>query len=315
MKTTKYFEDFLLYFEKAKLLEEGKGPVNDPLMDTIPIYDCVHRRNAGFSNVLEDLMRRGVMKWQGKKLVDYPFPLVLTIFLVHRVTGSGASFEFDHGYRNSRIFDMVEEDPQDWMNFLIESQHPIFTSIGNQIPPFPKPNKEYAKGSHRYFGEYLPKLVIDFCQYLDLMGQIDIREGVDFCLDWHVKHGLKRFVFVLTAFVMDVAEYFPEKVDPESHVYLGKNAVETIDLIFVDPITKRNEDKAMNFLLDATDRVNVPYDMEDVICDYIRYVENYIPRKGYEEHRATLLNDSLIKDHKKGRQLDPILGEIVNYGS
>ena len=49
-----------------------------------------------------------------------------------------------------------------------------------------------------------------------------------------------------------------------------------------------------------------PKDLEDVMCDYIRYVENYIPdnkQKTYARiDRTKIWNSSLIKDHPKGRQ-------------
>jgi len=314
METTKYYDDFLQYFSKAKLLEEGKHPVGDPLMDTVPIYDCVHRRCAGFSNVLEDVMRKD----KTYLLKGKTFKEILTVFLVHRLTGSGASFEHDHGYRNSCIFEMLEAcpDSSEWVDFLIENKKPIFTSIGNQIPPFPKPESPYKKGSHVYFAKYLKRLVSEFADFLDLSGRSDIQDAVNFCLDWHKENGLKRFVFVLTAFAMDVAEYFPEKVNPDSDVYLGKNAVEALELIFGRSFAgHKSQNIAIRRLIKATGSVNTPYDMEDVVCDYIRYVENYLPKKGYEEHKETLLNNSLIEDHPKGRQFSDILGSIVNHGS
>jgi hypothetical protein len=314
MKTTKYYDDFLQYFSKAKLLEEGKHPVGDPLMDTVPIYDCVHRRCAGFSNVLEDIMRKGKMHLMRGKT----FKETLTVFLIHRLTGSGASFEHDHGYRNSCIFDMLEscQNSSEWVDFLITYKKPMFTTLGNQTPLFPKPEPPYKKGSQVYFTKYLEPIVSDFADFLDLLGQSSICDAVDFCLDWHKRNGIKRFLFVLTAFVIDVAEYFPEKVNPDSDVYLGKNSIEALELIFGHRFkSQKLHDVAIRHLIKATGSVNTPYDMEDVVCDYIRYVENYLPKKGYEEHKESLLNNSLVKDHPKGRQFSDILGSIVNHGS
>jgi hypothetical protein len=49
-----------------------------------------------------------------------------------------------------------------------------------------------------------------------------------------------------------------------------------------------------------------PKDLEDVMCDYIRYVENYIPDNREKTYghldRTKIWNASLITDHPKGRQ-------------
>jgi hypothetical protein len=49
-----------------------------------------------------------------------------------------------------------------------------------------------------------------------------------------------------------------------------------------------------------------PRDLEDVMCDFIRYQENYIPdnrEKTYAHlDRTKVWNNSAIKDHPKGRQ-------------
>ena len=69
---TPYFADFLLYYEKAKKLQNdcnlgGKpfvGHVGDDLMEQITIYDTVERQHAGFQNMLQDL-------WFGTKAPKY----------------------------------------------------------------------------------------------------------------------------------------------------------------------------------------------------------------------------------------------------
>jgi hypothetical protein len=47
-----------------------------------------------------------------------------------------------------------------------------------------------------------------------------------------------------------------------------------------------------------------PYDAEDICCDFIRWIENYV-RPGHDYNhldRDTLWNSSTIQDHPFGRQ-------------
>ena len=116
------------YYPKAGWLQDNvnwgqldyEGPeankiINDPLMQKIDIYDCKTRNAAGFSNVLQDL-RFGskTPKWRWQKEdrrkisasndeISWPIVTWLYVMMCHRITGSGASFENDHGYRNNII--------------------------------------------------------------------------------------------------------------------------------------------------------------------------------------------------------------------
>ena len=116
------------YYPKAKWLQNNvnwgpldyEGPeaakaIDDPLMQKIDIYDCFTRNAAGFSNVLQDLRfgsKTPKWRWQDKDrrelntkndLIKWDTKTWMYVFLSHRVTGSGASFESDHGYRNNII--------------------------------------------------------------------------------------------------------------------------------------------------------------------------------------------------------------------
>ncbi|WP_248807923.1 hypothetical protein, partial [Klebsiella pneumoniae] len=91
---------------------------------------------------------------------------------------------------------------------------------------FPKPIEPYRRGSEVYIAEYMPHLVKDFYDYLSYNPlTMSVREGVDWINDWHRSRNLKCFHFVMTAFVMDVAQYFPDLIDPWSQVNYGKNAI------------------------------------------------------------------------------------------
>ena len=118
--------------------------------------------------------------------------------------------------------------------------------------------------------------------------------------EWHKFKGFKQWHFVLTAFVMDTAEYYPQLVDPDSHCYYGANCMRAFKLMFEKEKSDGKIKKAEWNELCMTDLVKArpyskPYDMEDVACDYIRYIVQYFP-KGYENlSESESSNRSLLK--------------------
>jgi hypothetical protein len=173
---------------------------------------------------------------------------------------------------------------------IITNAKPMVTSVGNQPPSLKNPDpSKYRLAQQYYFDQVAEHFVNDYMVFLVDLAYINdkpigIKEAVDFCCSWHKAKGFKQWHFVLTAFVMDTAEYYPELVDPKSHCYYGSNCVRAFDLIFEktkgDPKSKAEYQEAcMTELCKAV--VGRPYDVEDVACDYIRYLKEYIP-KGYE---------------------------------
>lgn len=331
---TPYFFEALHYANKAKKLQTaslaGKRvpKVGDPLMEAIPIYNTVERRYAGFSNVLEQL-------WYGKdapKLhanidrgfvlsTDKPWKTSISTFhyldsiralekwlyitLVHRITGSGASFEADHGFRNNRVIEMSELSSVEKMaKFISGYPDPIFTSIGNQIPPFPK------IGGRAYLKDIAPDLVMMVVAMLTTWKSqrtdpMPIKTCVDMVLKAHTALGCKQFKFVLTAWVMDMAEYLPRYVDPNSDCYHGKNAIESMNICFDRlPNMKLQDfyDTATRLFADVTG--TKPMDVEDASpgCDLVRWIENYVPKKGFDHvHADKIFNGSSLR-WANGRQ-------------
>lgn len=332
---TAYWEDFQHYYAKAATLQtinisspNGRDTseplhVDDPLQHYVTIYDTVDREFAGFSNAIQQIWHgaNNPKQWQ----VDHRFdgyqlePMDwMWLFLMHRVTGSGASFSYDHGFRNSILADMALAgdnmfDQRDYVLREMRNGRAIFTSIGNQIPMFPKPGDAYRRGSDRYIEEYMPHLVSDMWHHLEAHPlSMSIRENVDWCHEWHTAHGLKRFHFVMTAWVMDIAFYFPQLIDPWSQVNYGNNAIEALQLLFGNGGFKNRA----SFLDAAMDKIcndlRSPHDLrdvergygkglalEDVACDYVRYVECYVPA-GYQHLEPwQVTNNSMIPDHPK----------------
>lgn len=314
-KPTDFMEDFLNYYSRASLLnrwnaQHGQydpsfnGNTGCALQDTIPIYDTVWRKWAGFSKIPEDMwyahdhnhLHAGKGKIFRRNLHEsLGLREWLYLLLLHRVTGSGASFEHDHGYRNSLIPDLLNYSDEmyrmcDFVTFINHWEKPMFTSIGNQPPAFNKPPEGWTKAGLYYMSEHMPRLCKDLENVLtNAAKKIEIKPLVSWLLSWHTQRGMKQYKFVMTAFAMDIAEYFPQYVDRHCHVHLGKNSQATCDMLFIkDGKGSREafEESAMETLVDLTMTdpagMNLPYSIEDVMCDFIRYVNNYVP-KGWKK--------------------------------
>lgn len=360
MIKTEFYYDFIEYYKKADLLEKNNiSPipgfvVNDPIMDNITIYDTTHRRQAGFSKVLEDIHGKRLRK-DLVKLPDYSDKLEVFDFhylhLLHRFTGSGASFEptylptgfrnhKEHGYHNNIVGKVASlmADKADSELRNVELNHlnklniakafiklntaPMVTSIGNQPPSLknPKPN-EYRLAQQYYFNEVAADFIDAYLGFLstNLYSSklpTGIKEAVDFCLDWHKSRGFKQWHFVMTAFVMDTAEYYSRLVDKTSHCYYGSNCIKTFDLMFTkektDPKSKAEfHELCMSVLCESVN--GNPYDVEDVCCDSIRYWKEYVP-KGYESllpeqtKNSSILKVNGIYPSKIQERIDFVLG-------
>ena len=291
-------------------------------MDNVFIYDTYRRSAAGFSNCPESLwygpdapkVRCNIIA--GRNTVSYRQAFLddtwFYLLLIHRITGSGASFENDHGWRNTILPHLCEKAAGSggkanlYISELIrEYDRPMFTSIGNQIPPFNKPaDPLYATGGREYLCELAPQVAVDTCQFLKYGdgSPVGITTVVDRVLKWHRDHGLKQYKFVLTAWVNDLAEYFGYLVEKNSNVYHGKNAIKSIELIFQRSHSTRQEwyDAATRFFADKT--VTCPMDVEDSFCDAERHRLQYIAKKNYDHLcRHEIWNSSSLK-WDEGRQ-------------
>lgn len=346
MIKTEFFNDFVAYYKKADLLERRNiGLVHehlsvmDPLMDSVTIYDTIHRRQAGFSKVLEDIHG----KRQRKDLVRLPdFTSSLDskefhfLHLFHRFTGSGASFQprllpggslnpKEHGYCNNRVGDVANHfeiyGHSGAKQYIVECTQPMVTSTGNQPPSIKNPNPaKYRLAQQYYFNEVAESFIDDYLTFLinkeyETNQPTGIKEAVDFCCGWHKQRGFKQWHFVMTAFVMDTAEYYPELVDPSSHCYYGANCIRGFDLMFTPEVNiKRNKADWYEDCMSELCKIlnGKPYDMEDVVCDIIRYWSEYIP-KGYDhltqEQRAN--NSTLKQNGEYPPEIQQRLNEIL----
>jgi hypothetical protein len=264
MIKTKFFDDFVEYYQKALVLQDknlGNCPkdwtANDPLMDNVTIYDTVHRHEAGFNKALADVhgtrRRKDLVKYPdfSEKLNSHEFHF---IHLFHRFTGSGASFQptflpdgkrnpKEHGYHNNHVSELATFIESYGISgarqYIVENTRPMVTSVGNQPPSLKNPDPlKYRLAQQYYFDQIAETFVNDYMTFLinneyKNNNPTGIKEAVDFCCEWHKERGFKQWHFVLTAFVMDTAEYYPELVDPDSHCYYGANCIKSFDLMFL----------------------------------------------------------------------------------
>jgi hypothetical protein len=312
------------YYPRAKWLQDNVnwGPlkyrdpetneaINDDLMQDIDIYDCFTRNAAGFSNVLQDLkFGSKTPKWHWQKeerraisasndSINWDLKTWLYVFLCHRIMGSGASFENDHGYRNNIVQHWGKHrDIQDMVDHMVATKAakvPMFTSIGNQ-PPAPR------KGVSNvcFMSKELPDLIHRFSDWLS-ESKRGHQEIVDYLNRYNKEVGHRKFNFVYAAFSMDCSDYYPELVDEHSHTYLGNNAVRCMGRLS----TGWKADAFMDLLRERTG--GKPKDLEDVMCDFVRFGQNYVPRgNGTFDHiPSTIRNNSGWESGWEQRQGTP----------
>ena len=368
VNTTPYYDEFKYYFKLAKDQQDksnlGHIPhkdsqLNDPLMETIELYDVVERKFAGFSQIVNDVFygwsedhpywsrmdaglytkqrKEVATKWTNKR-DTFGLPEWLYVFILHRVCGSAINYGTKpSGYHNTLLFDLWQSDTIEEMCDQVRFANKTFyTSIGYQFPAFPKPPKPkveaaplfgiegdyvYKRGGDYFLCEFAPRLARELATFLETSDKkLDLREIGDWMFDWNKSNNLRVYRFQYAAIIADIADWFPEFVNTESMFYYGTNAVECIGYLADTPNGKGKKseeflDSVMKLIYEETG--SVPYNAEDVACDFIRWIENYVrPGADYADvNMDTLWNSSSIKDHPYGRQkamLDLGLVETFN---
>ena len=337
IKTTKYYDEFLRYFQMAKTQQEecnlgrlkhSESSVPDDLMKHVELYDVVERKYAGFSQIVNDVfygwsedhpywnkMKEGLMtqqretiskNWEGKRQT-FDLKEWLYLFLFHRLTGSGINYAYKpSGYYNTLLSDMHVADNIDQMVEVIKgTKRTFYTSVGYQFPSFPKPIEGYKRGGDYFLCEYVPQLSYDLAYFLENGDKKDLREVGDFMFKWNTNRGLRAFRFQYAAVIADIADWFPDFVNRESPFYYGTNAIECIGYLATKSTKMQKEvylDSVMMKIYEDTG--SFPYNAEDVACDSIRWIENYVKPGGDYDHLDFdhVWNSSSIKDHPYGRQ-------------
>ena len=280
-------EQFKEYYRKAKMNQERlyqganwtKEDISDDLIWNVPIYDVVNRKYAAFSSFLEAIRFRsddpkGNGKYFPREVSDQDFIDMCYLF---RLCGSGINYKpkakgqepfGTHGFGNFWIVDELKKGftwRTDWIDCIPEKG---FCDVKGYLLPM-------IKGGLRGF---IIKDSVELINHMKIFiyksrkdDKVGIKEVVDYGNDWLLERGYKRQNFVLTAFAMDIAEYFPHLVDRDSDVYVGTNAKKCLKMI----LPNMKHDDALRHLCIITGGHSKPYDMEDVACDFIRYIENF----------------------------------------
>jgi len=309
---TEYYDDFLRYHELSKKQQQlcnlgtdpYMGSVPDPLMEHVELYDVVERNFAGFSQIIHDVMygwtpshpywnkmqqgkvtrqREIVAKdWTGKTI---PLAEALFIFIVHRVTGSGINYAYNpSGYYNSILMHLhqcnvdgvISMDKM--VSFIQNYPSSYMISVGYQFPKFPKsPDPSvYRIGGTYYICEYVPKLARDLARLLiESKSKFPFRKILDWMLEWNIENGLSRYIFQYAAVVADIADWYPQYIDRSSMFVYGTNAVNCMS--FMGKSTKLKGQDLLDGIIEQAvkDTGGYPYNIEDVFCDTVRYIENY----------------------------------------
>lgn len=337
--TTPYYDEFIRYYKMAKtqqeecnlgLIPHEQSSIEDELMKHVHLYDVVERAYAGFSQIIQDVFygwtpehpywkrmeagmatkqRQIVAKnWTGKSRV-FGLEDWIYLFLLHRLTGSAINYsQKPSGYHNTLLFHLHECDNIHQMVEVVRSHDkPFYTSIGYQFPSFPKPTENYKRGGDYFLCEYVPQLSVDIAKFLTTGDKKTLRELGDFMFNWNKERNLRAYKFQYAAFIADIADWFPEFVHRETPFYYGTNAVECLNYLALKP--KGFKMNPMEFLDSIMlkiyeDTGGLPYNMEDVACDSIRWMENYCkPGSDYDHlDLDNLWNSCNIKDHPFGRQ-------------
>lgn len=277
-------EQFKDYYKKAKMNQErlyqgfnwSKEDINDDLVWHVPIYDVVNRRFAAFSSLLEAVKRKnddpkGNGKFFDCNLYDYDFIKMCYLF---RLCGSGINYKpkkigekpfGTHGFGNFWVVDQLTKGEYNCSDWIANMPEKGFCDVKGYLLPMIK------GGLYNFIYQESEVLMHYLIDYLFSGSKKGIKDVVNFGNEWLINNGYKRQNFVLTAFAMDMAEYFPDKVDRDSDVYVGSNAKKCLKLI----LPKMKTDNALRYLCDITGSYSKPYDMEDVACDFIRYLDNF----------------------------------------
>ena len=292
-------------------------------MRHVELYDVANRKYAGFTQIILDLWYNTSSDHPyAHKLHDVRKPICesfdgvegewglaewLYVFIVHRVTGSGINYaKKPSGYNNTILPKFWSCDTIEQMTHVIfNRESTIYTSVGYQFPAFPKPTSDYKLGGDFFLCRYAPKLARELAEWLESKGRRDLRVIGEWMFEWNKQRDMRAYKFQYAAVVSDIADFFPEYVNLDSPFFYGSNAVECLKYA-AKPLSKGNE---QDFLDEVTmkfckDIGSTAYDGEDIFCDGIRWIENYV-RPGYDYNhldRDKIWNSSTIIDHPYGRQ-------------
>ena len=344
LELTPYFDDFIAYYRKAEILQDkcvlGDAAytdvgVDDDLMTQVYIYDVVNRQFADINNMVQDVWNGSktpklgqALRKNGDSYMDilkkfdtkrnvWTRREYMYAFLVHRITGSAASYVEDHGYRNTILPDFAEADTIHEMIEIVRNfDRPMYTSKGCQIPGFPKltrtdlvrTNHSYDAPGKMYLCEVAPYIIGNLDVKLKSTEQYGKTAEIRTIVDWMNKYNsdrkFNRFAFQYSLFVADLSDYY-DVVDGDSKVYYGTAARYSLDLMSKKKRgmkTLERHDALCELIQEATGAK--PKWVEHTLCDYKKFIYNRIPAGQMYEHidRTKVFGNSCVTNHPEGRQ-------------
>lgn len=346
--TNKHFDDFLRYYLNSRTLqrncvlntEDPIGQVGDYLMEHISIYDSVDTKYMDASNVILDMMYgtqnpkakwteiNEVNKWDKWERVpcEVPYQTVLEAFddkklvwtrveqiyamLVHRITGSAASYKENHGYHNTICHHFHTCDTVDQMADkvwqLAESKVTMYSSAACQIPGFPKTHRKDLYGENVDSGSqgalFLKYVAPRFAKDLDAKLTLHEQKGeklthnelLDWMVAWNWDQDIKRFWFQYHLLAVDCSDWWPDVVDPRSLTHYGKASSWALDLIAdrtdngrINNHQKLQETSKMveSVISEHFDQSEVTHKwIESVACLYQKYFHRWVPQSVKWQH-------------------------------
>lgn len=339
IQTNEYYEEFKRYYALA---HDQQGKTNlgwmdpaestiDPLMNNVYLYDVVERGLAGFSQIVHDCFygkssdhpyyekMKHITPWVQRQTIierwdeprkHYDLAEWLYIFMVHRITGSAINYgTIPSGYHNSILFELHNGSTIEQMAEIINAYNkPMFTSIGYQIAAFPKIPEDlqhkYDKAGKYWMCEILPTMIRKFTAFIEHK-RLTFREMMSWFDEYSKEIGTRTFWFQYAAFLADIADWFPHLIQKESMFFYGTNAKECISYLASKPKGMSQTDFLDAVMKKAENDLNqYAYNIEDVACDFIRYVENYVQPGAHYAHvdRDKIFSTCNIKNHPYGRQ-------------
>ncbi len=305
-----HFEGNPQNFTEADL----KEAVDDDLIFNVPIYDMLDRKYASFCSLLEALKKghkdpKGNGKYfEEPRLGQFEW---LMLFYLFRLCGSGINYipkkdrPFGtHGFGNFWLVDELvygKYRVAEWFYDLENLKGPFTDNKGYLLPQFSYPN---IKTGHlkKFILEESIGLVKHVIDFITKNNRPEIYRVVDSANEYLIAKGFKRQNFVLSAFVIDIAEYHPDLVDPNSTTYAGTNAKKCIRAIFKK--TKKVSDfeyetDCIRFLADRYK--TTPYSVEDSRnCDVVRYFQEYQSAHHIAKNNGVLYKNNSVLKKKMG---------------
>ena len=296
---------FLQYYYNAAILQEHgllkgassyAGLVDCPLMANERLYDTIDRQWSGISQILQDLFYRPNGPYSGPhplwsstkaKMPDPTYWHNTTVshnwhdeariflMIVHRMTGSGASYVANHGYHNSVIPYLINSIRRpiscltDMSYALTLHRGPMFTSKACQIPAFPKFTGVDLQGMSR--GQYwLSTYGKDLAEHIAMElfnGITTHRALLESMIEFNHNNGHKKFWFQYSLIAADISDYIGV-IDPASPVHYG-----TASKNMLKAMAKPGQslDEVMQILVDVTGAY--PKNLEHVLCDFSKYLK------------------------------------------